>query len=436
MPDIAATLLLTGIAALGGWLIGRGKMVVRSARPPELRPVAPPTGGEGTLALLDVDDLKGVNSARDFDTGDRLLNAVGDVLRRTLPAGGGMERLESGRFLIWLPETDLTRACETVERMRALASVAVVESMSGTVSRSLSAGVVTAVPDEGRSRAILRADATLARAKALGGNRMEVTRALPVPSLAPPRAEIEAAIAARALEFHVQPIFDLRDGRAAGVEALLRWNRPDGAILGPAGFLDTLKRIPEAGADLFPDLAVEAAAPFVTGTAPIYATFNVTGTMLDGRGSAGYRWLSQILDRLPPDRLVLEIVETAVIVRSDRAIERIEKLRAQGVRIALDDFGTGLSNLERLRRLPVDIVKVDRVFVDGLGRGGREEAILSSLVALAQGLNIDLVAEGVETQLQADTLRGLGIHFGQGFHLGRPAPAADWASRIAAPPSA
>lgn len=440
MPNVATTLLLSILAAGGGWLGGR-RMRRGRARPaprPELRaiPLDPLSQPDGALALLDVDDLKGVNNARDFDTGDRLLNAMGDILRRTLPAGGGLERLESGRFLVWLPGTDLPGACKTVDRMRALASIAVIESTDGIVSRSLSAGVVTAVPGEGRARAILRADAALARAKGLGGDRMEATRALPVPSLAPPRAEIERAIADRALEYHVQPIFDLRSGRPAGVEALLRWNRPDGAILGPAGFLDTLNRIPEAGADLFPDLAVEAATPFVSGAEPVYVTFNVTGAVLDGTGRAGQHWLAEILERLPPERLVLEIVETAAIVRPDRAIETIERLRARGVRIALDDFGTGLSNLERLQKLPVDIVKIDRQFVEGLNRCGREEAILASVAALARGLDIDVVAEGVETEQQIDRLRELDLHFAQGFHLGRPAPAADWAARIGPPLSA
>ena len=130
--------------------------------------------------------------------------------------------------------------------------------------------------------------------------------------------------------------------------------------------------------------------------------------------------------------MVLEIVETAVVVCSGTTLAMIEQLRARGVRIALDDFGTGLSSLERLRRLPVDVLKIDRTFIDGLGCDGREEAILASLAALAQGLDIDLVAEGIETEAQARELVGLGVPFGQGFHLGRPGPASDWAARLAA----
>ena len=119
-----------------------------------------------------------------------------------------------------------------------------------------------------------------------------------------------------------------------------------------------------------------------------------------------------------------------MIVHPERAAELIAEMRARGVRIALDDFGTGLSNLARLRRFPVDILKIDRLFVAGLGGAGREEAILEATAMLARRLDMDLVAEGIETEAQAATLRDLGIRYGQGYLLGRPAPAGEWAARL------
>lgn len=425
------------VAALGGVVALRR----RRGRPP-----APQAAGPGgrteidaevrEVALLDLDDLTGVNVAVGYDTGDHLLHAVGDVLHRALPEGAEMERLESGRFVIWHPHCSLREARVQTERLRALAAQTLVPGPEGPVSRRVSAGLAPGRRGESRNRAILRAGAALARAKEMGGDRTEMAGNHPVPSLAPARAEIKAAIATRALEYHVQPILRLDTRKPVGVEALIRWNRPDGAVLGPAHFLDTLDRIPEAGADLLPDLAVDAASPFVRVEPPIYVTFNITGAVLDGHNSPACRWLSEILDRLPPNRLVLEIVETAVVVYPERAIDLAHRLRSRGVRIALDDFGTGLSNLGRLRLLPVDILKIDRVFVDGLGDAGREEAILESMVTLAERLDIDLVAEGIETEAQAATLRDLGVHYGQGYLLGRPAPAAEWASRWAAGVSA
>jgi EAL domain-containing protein (putative c-di-GMP-specific phosphodiesterase class I) len=129
-----------------------------------------------------------------------------------------------------------------------------------------------------------------------------------------------------------------------------------------------------------------------------------------------------LIDRLPSDRLVLEIVETAILMDEDRAVAELQGLRARGIRIALDDFGTGLSNLDRLRRLPCDIVKIDRAFVAGLDQGGRSVEILRALADLAERLAIDLVAEGVETAAEAEAIRAVGIRYGQGWHFGRPAP--------------
>ena len=404
----------------------RGWAWMRTLRPGAARSDA------GALALLDLDDLKGLNAREGFDIGDRLLAATHDVLRRALPPDADVERTEGGRFLVWLPPSLRGEARLQAERLRALAAATLVEGRAGAVSCNVSAGTVAAAQGEDRARTILRADSALARAKGFGGGRTEAVHALPAPSLVPTRADVEAAIAGRALAYHVQPIVSLRDRAPVGVEALIRWSREDGDVLGPAGFLDTLNRIPEAGSDLFPDMAVEAARPFVGGADPLYVTFNVTGAVLDGSNDPGARWLSEVVERVPARQLVLEIVETAVIVQHQRALALIDRLRARGVRFALDDFGTGLSNLERLRRFPVDIIKIDRAFVAGIGQGGREEAICAAAVGLARGLDVDLIAEGVETEPQAALLAEVGVRFGQGYLYGRPAAADHWAARLRA----
>lgn len=393
-------------------------------------------GAVGALALFDVDKLSDVNVTRSYDTGDRLLDAIAEVIERTMPASAIFDRMNGGRFVLWLPHTTLREAAGAVERVRALASTAIADSEQGIVSRSLSAGLVAAYPEESRERAVLRADAALARAKVFGGDRTEITRALPMPALIPAQAEIENAIVERALEYHVQPIVDLHDRRAVGVEALLRWNRPDGQTVGPMNFVDTLRRLPQVETELFPDIAIEAAQPLLTGDRTFYTTFNVDGSMLEGKDGPATRWMSVLLERLPPEQLVLEIVETAVIVQPESALSLIERLRARGIRIALDDFGTGLSSLNRLRQFPVDILKIDRLFTNGLCGAGREEKIIEGLVILSEKLDLELIAEGIESEAQARTLAGLGVRFGQGYHLGRPGPAAEWARKLSSRVSA
>lgn len=425
---------VTGFGAfIIGWVLGRqGKPAPLKPAPPNVSPVSLPdvSDAKATVALFDLDDLSGVNKANDFDTGDRLLDQVDDVLRRALPRGSAMERLDSGRFLIWTPDSGLDSAVKIVDRLRTLASSVQVEGTRGIVARPVSVGLVETSRSEVRSRAILRADVALAEAKRAGGNQTRALRTLPAPSLLPSRNVIAEAIRTRALEYHVQPIVRLHDRQAIGIESLLRWNHPDGAVLGPAQFLDTLNRLPEAGVEQFPDLAIDAATPFVHGPAPLYATFNITGAILEGKGSMACAWLNALLHALPPEHLVLEVVETAIIVAPERAQDLITRLRAKGARVALDDFGTGLSNLERLRDYDIDILKVDRSFVSGLNETGREEAILTSLAMLATSLDLDIIAEGVETEAQAQAVLKAGINYGQGFHLGRPATAPDWAARL------
>ncbi|WP_170831412.1 bifunctional diguanylate cyclase/phosphodiesterase [Jannaschia faecimaris] len=389
-----------------------------------------PDSTGSTLALFDLDDLAGVNRQHDFDTGDRLLNAVADVLQRSLQPSATLERLESGRFLVRSRGTCLEDAAVEAERLRQIAACVQVQGTTGSVTRMLTVGVVAVSANESRARAILRADVALTNAKRAGGNQTQTVLKQPTPSVVPSRAVLAEAVRTRALEYHVQPIVRLADRQTVGVESLLRWNRPDGTIEGPAGFLDTLNRLPEAGVDVLPELAIAAARPFVEGPSPIYATFNITGAVLDGQGSPACCWLNKVLDALPPENLIVEIVETAIIVAPERAADMIERMRARGVRIALDDFGSGLSNLERLRRYPVDILKIDRAFVSGIGTTGREEAILHALVSLSREMDINLITEGIETEEQVQTLMDIGVQYGQGYHLGRPGPAMDWANRL------
>lgn len=429
------TILMVGLAFVIGGVVGRSVgLRSRAASASTVDAVhvdhADAPQETATLALFDVDNLTSVNESNDFDTGDRLLNAVAEVLDRGLSQGAALERLDRGRFLISWPGEDIEQTAKLAEALRKLACGAQVQGTDGPVARTLTAGVVAMKPEENRTRAILRADVALAGAKEAGGDRTRTVHAHPAPSLIPSTEVIKEAIATRALEYHVQPILRLSDRQPVGVENLLRWNRPDGSVAGPGRFLDTLNRLPEAGAALLPHLATKAATPFVTGPDPIYATFNITGAVLDGKGSAACRWLNHIVDTLPHEHLVLELVETAIIMAPERAQDLMGRLRQKGLRIALDDFGTGLSNLERLCRYQFDILKVDRAFCAGLGTTGREEAVLGAMVSLANGMNVDLIAEGIESEEEALALLDIGVKYGQGYHLGRPASASDWAARM------
>ncbi|MEM7641193.1 MAG: GGDEF domain-containing phosphodiesterase [Pseudomonadota bacterium] len=426
MTDLLLLLAVAVLSGITGALVMRDRMrVAPPKRPsePMVRTVeaTPSDGSGGAVVLLDVDGMSILNEVEGYDVGDRLLDRIGDALARVLPRGAGLERLENGRFALWMPAATVDEAAALADQMRKIASQAIVPGRSGNLTRTLTAGVTAVSGQEGRARALLHADAAVARAKALGGDRIERSTAPLTPPLLSTRAEVSRAISSGELAYHLQPIVDLKTERPVGAEALLRWHRGDGQTVGPDSFVDQIDRIPVAGADLIPDLAVSAVGDLLT-QSENYVTFNVTGAVLDGSDGPGRRWLETLLTRLPPDRVVIEIVESAIVVSPERSIALIRSLRSRGVRIALDDFGTGLSNLERLRRIPADILKMDRAFVEGLGTDGREEAILRCLASLAQALDLDLVAEGIETAGQARALRDLGVKYGQGWYFGRPSP--------------
>jgi EAL domain-containing protein (putative c-di-GMP-specific phosphodiesterase class I) len=418
-------------SALVGAAIALGATRLRGRARVELRPE-----GIHCTALMILDGPYGTEAPA-IPRGEmlRLSDRIEAALARGLPEGATLERRDIDRFHVDLPDMELGNAAAAIERLRRTASQAHLTVGDDTILSSLSAGLVRRRTGEPPEAVLSRAAQRVALARAFGGDRL-VTE--DDPEQPPPDALRDAvadAIRDGALRYDMQPIRDLRDGTIVGMEALLRWDRgPYAPNPAPAALADVLERLCDELVDELPRVLEQSAAP-VLAEPGRYLSLNITAAVLDERGSAVCDWLATVVDRLPPDRLVVEIVEDAIISRPRRAREVVEAMRARGVRVALDDFGTGLSNLDRLRTLPVDIIKVDQAFIAGLGTSGREETILRHLLAMAGELGMEVVAEGVETDAQVRGLLRIGVHLGQGYHLGRPAPAADWAGRLEALPA-
>ena len=390
----------------------------------------------GCIAVLIVDGPKGaLDGTLSQDAPRRLRDRIEDTLRRALPPGALLQRCDIDRFVLTTPDPDLAILVEALDGMRHAVAHTYLAVAGGTILCTLSAGAVRVRPGETRADVMIRASEVTARARARGGDRVVTEDGQPGGPADALRDNIAEALADGALCYDLQPIHDLRSGRDIGAEALLRWpgagvqGADDAGVIDPAHLSDLLDRLPEAGASShLPRRLAEAAEP-VLAQPGTFVTLNISGAVLDGAGSGSCAWLDATLDLLPPERVIVEIVEHAVVTRPERAVALMARLRARGVRVALDDFGTGLSNLDRLRLLPVDLLKLDRAFVRGLGGAGREETILRHLCAMANELMIELIAEGVETEAQAAALRALGIRYAQGYHFGRPMPAAAWAAR-------
>ncbi|GIT89752.1 GGDEF-domain containing protein [Jannaschia pagri] len=426
----AVIIVLMLASAAGGALVSGWRPTAPTA-PASPSAVAHDRLADGILGLLDVDDMAGLNATHDFDTGDQLLDRLEDVLTRALPPELTITRLSNARFLLIFRGMDMAAAAATAERLRDLASRTYVDREAGIAGRTISAGLVRTFAHQDFDRAVLLADTVVSRAQANGGNRTEVDDRA-TPGVKPPVSQetLLAAIERGDLRYHLQPIVATETDAVVGMEALLRWVRQDAPAVPPAVFIDQVDRIPDEAADTFPEIAERATRPFRTEGADFFFNFNITGAVLDGADSASCRFLRGLLDRLPPDRLVLEVVESAVIARPERAHDLVTRLRERGARIALDDFGTGLSNLDRLRHFPVDFVKIDRALVAGLDGDARARIIVRHLVSMTRDLGIEIIAEGVETQAEATAVASIGIRYAQGFFYGRPEAPDLWAERL------
>jgi EAL domain-containing protein (putative c-di-GMP-specific phosphodiesterase class I) len=251
--------------------------------------------------------------------------------------------------------------------------------------------------------------------------------------------DLRRAIERSELRLHYQPLVNLATGEMVGVEALLRWQHPTRGLMPPLSFIplaeDTGLILPigrwvlETACEQLRDWQQRLPA-----ARNLAMSVNISARQFAQADLSGL--LAQILDhtRIEPSLLELEITESVVMDQSEASVDRLRGLRALGVRLVLDDFGTGYSSLAYLRRLPLDTIKVDRAFVSGLGDAPLDMPIVRTVVALAHGLGVDVVAEGIETPLQLAELRGLDCDRGQGFWFARPLPADELEALLAAAP--
>lgn len=245
--------------------------------------------------------------------------------------------------------------------------------------------------------------------------------------------DLRAAVAARELQLAFQPIVDLRHGRVAGAEALLRWPHAQRGFVPPELFIPLAEEIGLIGAIglVVLDGACRHAAQWRHDGLDIYVSVNVSVRQIPDHLPPGV--ILDILRRhgLPPEALVIEITEGVLMSNVAVAQTWIESLRAAGLRIYLDDFGTGYSSLSYLKRFPLDTVKIDKSFVRDLQTDRNDRALVDAIITMAASLGLHVVAEGIEDAQQLAVLREMGCGFGQGYYFAQPVPAADFAATAA-----
>ena len=379
------------------------------------------------LIMIDVDHFKDINDTLGHDAGDALLKRLAGMLQRAFRAGDTVARLGGDEFAVILRglhgEADMMRPIKTLQDL--LRRPIEHAGRSFTASASIGAAL-HGDPDADPAHMIKNADIALYRAKEAGRNRsilFEPSMRSEVEQRIELLRDVRAALTADEFVLYYQPVVDIREGKVAGFEALMRWNHPEQGVLPPARFMAAFE-----DQDLslkLGDVAFERALRQMRAWMDQGVEFGRVAVNISAAQFRSGRLAEEVQDRLarwnvPCDRLTIEVTENVYMGwGSDLVSDTVKRLHDAGVMIALDDFGTGYASLANLRQFPIDRLKIDKSFVQNT----EDEAIVKAVITLGTSMGMKVVAEGVEDAAQLKALEHYGCDQVQGYHFGRPMPA-------------
>jgi diguanylate cyclase (GGDEF)-like protein len=387
-------------------------------------------GSEFALVFLDLDKFASINESFGHALGDEVLLEVVRRVEQALPEQDVLARVGGDQFCFVLDQDDEVPVDLVVQRV--LHAVREPIDVAGqSVFVTLSAGIALYPADGPDAQMLLsNADAALHEAQAQGRGALRFS----TPELTARsrsrlsmEAQLRRAIEAGELSLHHQPQIALGDGGLVGVEALVRWHHPERGLVLPNDFIPLAEDsglIVPLGDWVLHEACHQMQAWVAAGVAPRQIAVNVSAVQVNGGGLAESVSAALAASGLPPDLLEVEITESFVMTDHERSFRSLHELREMGASIAIDDFGTGFSSLSYLQRLRVDRLKIDLAFVHDMVSDPGSEALVKAIVALGHGLEIEVLAEGVETVEQAQLLRDHGCDSIQGYLVGRPLPTA------------
>lgn len=385
------------------------------------------------VAFIDLDQFKLINDTLGHHAGDTLLSEVASRLRNSVREADTIARLGGDEFVLVCTqihsEEEIARAMR-----RILDAISQPLELDGTKLRIGCSIGVSLYPRDGHNAETLlkHADAAMYQAKEAGRSNYQFF----IPELnqrAAERLDLESSLRG-ALErgeflLHYQPRVELKTGQVVGVEALIRWRLPGRGLVSPARFIPVAEEtgiILPIGEWVLRTACAQAAMWQQTGSRPIKVSVNISPRQFHQEGLAATVGAILRDTGLDPRRLELELTESLVMHEPDRFTAMLHDLKALGIDIAVDDFGTGYSSLNHLKRFPVDRLKIDQSFVRDLTHDRDDASIVRAIISLGHDLNLEVVAEGVETREQLDFLRRYGCDEVQGYYLGMPVPAEEF----------
>jgi diguanylate cyclase (GGDEF)-like protein/PAS domain S-box-containing protein len=386
------------------------------------------------LLFLDLDNFKQINDSLGHQAGDRLLAEAAIRLRACVREENTVARLGGDEFVILLehlaPDADAVLVAERISEQ--FTKPFTVEGHDFTVSVSI--GIALGNAGQERADFMLRdADVAMYRAKSSGKGCyviFDTTMGTDILVRVEMENALRQAIRRNELRVHYQPIMILEGGRVAGVEALVRWQHPTRGLILPAEFIPVAEQtgiIVQLGQWVLQEACrqvVEWQKQY-----PLHSPLTVS-VNLSPRQFQQKNLLEEVKRALretglPPSSLKLEITESVIMLDVEATITTLTQLKELGVQLAIDDFGTGYSSLSYLKRLPLDVLKIDRSFVNGIGKDREDTAIVRAIISMAKSLDLSITAEGIETVEQSALLRAWSCDSGQGYYFARPLDAAD-----------
>ena len=386
---------------------------------------------ESTIAcvlFIDLDDFKVVNDTLGHTVGDELLAAVGARLASTLRRSDTAARLGGDEFAVLMEGAKIPLDAEVLASQVIQSLNQSFRMSDGIVSVSASVGIATALDSADAEALLGHADLALYEAKAAG--KRQWRRYQPALHAAmlerhELQASLDTAVAQENFTLRYQPIVDLRDGQVIGFEALVRWPHPQRGLVPPHEFITLAEEtghIMPLGAWVLERATADLARWQRAAPRPVPLCVNVNVSARQFRDPGFLDEVGRVLENggMAPGSVVLELTES-VLMRRDEQIESVMRvLKNLGVRIAIDDFGTGFSSLSYLREFPIDLLKIDKSFIDDISVDTQQVALVDGIVRIADTLGLQVIAEGIEDLEQRESLAAMGCRFGQGYLFARP----------------